>query len=123
MNPWGNVVEFTKDNDGSAPPISGVGEKAVGNAQEFAAQAKGYVVCGRRDRGYRQRLRVNVRCPSLHRRARFRDQQTLMSLVVRRGPGGWRCVSAQNTDIIAGMETNVVDASGHLLPADYTSRA
>ncbi len=50
-----------------------------------------------------------------------RPRQTLMSLVVRRGPGGWRCVSAQNTDIIAGMETNVVDASGHLLPADYRS--
>ena len=43
-NPWDNVVKFTKDNDGSAPPISGVGDKAVGNAQEFAAQAHGYVV-------------------------------------------------------------------------------
>ncbi|WP_415092665.1 YybH family protein [Micropruina sp.] len=50
-----------------------------------------------------------------------KPRQTLMSLVVRRGPGGWRCVSAQNTDIIAGMETNVVDADGHLLPVDYRS--
>lgn len=43
-NPWDDVVKFTTDNDGSAPPVSGVGDKAVGDAQEFAAQAHGYVV-------------------------------------------------------------------------------
>ena len=50
-----------------------------------------------------------------------KPRQTLMSFVVHRGPDGWRCTSAQNTGIIAGMETNVVDAGGHLLPVDYRS--
>lgn len=48
-----------------------------------------------------------------------KPRQTLMSFVVHRGPDGWRCASAQNTDIIPGMETNVVDPAGRLVPVDY----
>jgi hypothetical protein len=48
---------------------------------------------------------------------------TLFSFVVRRdakGEGGWICVSAQNTDVVAGAETHVRDEStGELRPADY----
>lgn len=48
---------------------------------------------------------------------------TLFSFVVRRGPGaegGWLCLSAQNTDVVAGAETHVRDEStGELRAVDY----
>ena len=44
---------------------------------------------------------------------------TIFSFVVHRTPEGWRCASAHNTDVVPGMETHVVDAEGHLRPADY----
>ena len=43
---------------------------------------------------------------------------TVFSLVVRRTPDGWRCASAHNTDVVAGMETHVRDETGLLRPAD-----
>lgn len=46
-------------------------------------------------------------------------RQALMSFVVRRGPNGWRCASAHNTDVSPGMETNVVDVDGRLRSVDY----
>lgn len=46
-------------------------------------------------------------------------RQALMSFVVRKGPNGWRCVSAQNTDVSPGMETNIVDTDGRLRSVDY----
>lgn len=47
------------------------------------------------------------------------ERQTIFSFVVRRGEEGWRCVSAHNTDVVPGMETNVVDESGRLRSVDY----
>lgn len=49
-------------------------------------------------------------------------RQTLFSFVVRKTPSGWRCVSAQNTEIAPGMETNVVDEGGHLRAVDYRQK-
>lgn len=46
-------------------------------------------------------------------------RRNLFSFVVHRTAQGWRCVSAHNTDIVPGMETNLVDATGQLRPADY----
>lgn len=47
---------------------------------------------------------------------------TVFSFVVRREAGGaWRCASAHNTDVVAGMETHVRDEAGALRPADYRS--
>lgn len=43
----------------------------------------------------------------------------VFSFVVQRTPEGWRCVSAHNTDIVPGMETNLVAADGSLRPTDY----
>lgn len=43
---------------------------------------------------------------------------TVFSFVVRRTADGWRCASAHNTDVVAGMETHVRDADGALRPAD-----
>ncbi len=53
--------------------------------------------------------------------ARPGERRTLFSFVMRRGVGGWLCASAHNTDVVAGAETHVRDASGTLRPADYRS--
>lgn len=47
---------------------------------------------------------------------------TIMSFVVRRTTEGWRCAAAQNTDVVPGKETNVVDGAGVLRSADYRER-
>lgn len=44
---------------------------------------------------------------------------TVFSFVVHRTPDGWRCAAAQNTDVVPGMETNVVDDTGALHAVDY----
>ena len=46
-------------------------------------------------------------------------RHNIFSFVVHKTPDGWRCASAQNTDIVPGMETNVVDAQGRLRSVDY----
>jgi hypothetical protein len=43
----------------------------------------------------------------------------VFSFVVHRTPQGWRCASAHNTDVVPGMETNVVDGEGRLRSVDY----
>lgn len=46
-------------------------------------------------------------------------RSNIFSFVVHRGADGWRCASAQNTDIVPRMETNVMDEDGHLRPTNY----
>lgn len=46
-------------------------------------------------------------------------RSTIFSFVVRMSSDGWRCVSAHNTDVIPGMETNVIDEHGQIHPVDY----
>ncbi|HEX5515521.1 MAG TPA: SgcJ/EcaC family oxidoreductase [Gammaproteobacteria bacterium] len=46
-------------------------------------------------------------------------RQNIFSFVVRRTPLGWRCVSAHNTDVIPGKETNIVDEQGQLSSVSY----
>lgn len=43
----------------------------------------------------------------------------VFSFVVHHTPAGWRCAAAQNTDVVPGAETNLIDARGELRPADY----
>lgn len=43
---------------------------------------------------------------------------TIFCFVLRRGPKGWRCASAQNTDVVPGAETHVVEQDG-LRPVSY----
>ncbi|HAA10950.1 MAG TPA: DUF4440 domain-containing protein, partial [Cytophagales bacterium] len=43
----------------------------------------------------------------------------VFSFVVRKHPEGWRCVSAHNTDVVPGAETNIVKIDGTLGHADY----
>lgn len=46
-------------------------------------------------------------------------RHTIFSFVVRRQEDEWRCVSAHNTDVVPGMETNVIDEAGQLRSVDY----
>ena len=46
------------------------------------------------------------------------DRTTILSFVLVRSDGGWRAVSAQNTDVVAGSETFHVGKTG-LEPTDY----
>lgn len=50
-------------------------------------------------------------------------RRTIFSFVVHRTDNGWRCASAQNTDVVSGTETNVADPSGRLRPVSYRSSA
>lgn len=46
-------------------------------------------------------------------------RQTLFTFVAEQTPQGWICVSAHNTDIAPGRETNIVDSSGNIKAIDY----
>jgi uncharacterized protein (TIGR02246 family) len=48
-------------------------------------------------------------------------RHNIFSFVVHRGPDGWSCASAHNTDIVPGMETNVIDEQGRFRSANYRS--
>jgi hypothetical protein len=50
------------------------------------------------------------------------DAQNTSSFVVHRVPEGWRCASAHNTDVVPGMETNVIDDDGRLRSVNYRRR-
>lgn len=47
------------------------------------------------------------------------ERTTIFSFVMRRGPKGWRCVSAHNTDVVRGVETHVLDEQGRVRPVSY----
>src|SRR5690606_4117117 len=49
-------------------------------------------------------------------------RQNLFIFVVRRHGDQWLCVSVQNTDIVAGAETNIRDENGKLRAADYRGK-
>lgn len=46
-------------------------------------------------------------------------RQNLFIFVARKSGDYWLCVSAQNTDIVIGAETNFRDEKGNLTPIDY----
>jgi len=48
-------------------------------------------------------------------------RRTLFSFVVRRSEGRWACVSAHNTDVVPGSETNVVGPKGEMRSVSYRS--
>lgn len=47
------------------------------------------------------------------------ERRTVMTFVMRRGAGGWRCASAHNTDVEPGAETHLRTEAGVLRAADY----
>ena len=46
-------------------------------------------------------------------------RRTILTLIVRRTDAGWRCASAQNTDVVPGAETNVIDDQGRMRSVSY----
>lgn len=52
----------------------------------------------------------------------LRPRQNIFSFVVRKTPGGWRCASAHNTDIVPHRETNVIDDMGRVVAVGYRDR-
>ena len=48
-------------------------------------------------------------------------RRTLFSFVVRRTEGTWVCLSAHNTDVVPGSETNVVGPDGTMRSVSYRS--
>lgn len=46
-------------------------------------------------------------------------RQNLFLFVARKSGDYWLCVSAQNTDIVIGAETNFRDDNGNLIPIGY----
>lgn len=49
------------------------------------------------------------------------SRTNIISFVVHRSDGVWRCASAHNTDVVPRMETNVIDEEGRLRSANYRS--
>jgi uncharacterized protein (TIGR02246 family) len=47
------------------------------------------------------------------------SRRTIFSFVVHRVRDRWQCASAQNTDVVPGMETNVVGDDGRFRSANY----
>jgi hypothetical protein len=47
------------------------------------------------------------------------SRTNVISFVARRVGDGWLCASAHNTDVVARMETNIVDDEGALRAANY----
>ena len=52
-----------------------------------------------------------VKTPSL--------RQNMFSFVVQKQEGNWICVSAHNTDIVPGAETNIIDEDGNFKSVNY----
>lgn len=50
------------------------------------------------------------------------NRNTVFTFVLEKTDKGWHCVSAQNTDIVPGKETNLVDNSGNLKAVDYRTK-
>ncbi|MEO9872514.1 SgcJ/EcaC family oxidoreductase [Ekhidna sp.] len=47
------------------------------------------------------------------------DRMNIFSFVMRKEAKGWVCVSAHNTDVIPGKETNIVNEKGEMSSVDY----
>jgi uncharacterized protein (TIGR02246 family) len=48
-----------------------------------------------------------------------KPRRNIFSFVAQRTPEGWTCVSAHNTDVVPGAETNVIDSEGRMRSVSY----
>ncbi|GAA4278681.1 SgcJ/EcaC family oxidoreductase [Aquimarina mytili] len=46
-------------------------------------------------------------------------RQNIFTFVLQKSESSWLCVAAQNTDIVPGKETHVVDNEGNIKAVDY----
>lgn len=51
-----------------------------------------------------------------------KSRETMFLFVAQKQDGFWKCVSAQNTDIIEGKQTNIRDEEGNLKAVSYKER-
>lgn len=58
-----------------------------------------------------QTKKGNVEVPSI--------RQNIFSFVVKKIGDHWKCVSAHNTDIVPGAETNMIDEEGNFKSVNY----
>lgn len=47
------------------------------------------------------------------------ERKNVFSFVMKKETKGWVCVSAHNTDVVPGKETNIIDESGKVKSVDY----
>ena len=50
------------------------------------------------------------------------SRMNIFTFVLEKRELGWVCVAAQNTDIVPGKETNIVDQEGKLKAVDYRKK-
>ena len=50
------------------------------------------------------------------------SRMNVFTFVLEKREQGWVCVAAQNTDIVPGKETNIVDQEGNLKAVDYRKK-
>ncbi len=50
-------------------------------------------------------------------------RRNVFAFVVHKTDEGWRCASAQNTDVVPGMETNIIDDEGRFRSVNYRRSA
>lgn len=50
------------------------------------------------------------------------SRMNVFTFVLEKRVQGWVCVAAQNTDIVPGKETNIVDQEGNLKAVDYRKK-
>lgn len=51
-----------------------------------------------------------------------KSRNTIFTFVVQKRKGYWLCVSAHNTDIVPGKETNIIKADNTIEAVDYRSK-
>lgn len=52
----------------------------------------------------------------------LQDRWNIFTFVMHQTTAGWQCVTAHNTDIVAGAETHIRQGDGNLKPADYRKK-
>jgi len=50
------------------------------------------------------------------------DRKNIFSFILKKESKGWVCVSAHNTDVVPGKETNIIGEDGKMRSVDYRKR-
>ncbi|QBQ41252.1 SgcJ/EcaC family oxidoreductase [Sphingobacterium psychroaquaticum] len=105
---WENKVDIQKAHEYGLTAIFGESHLTLGKVKvkmlssEIAVVHARFRLAGQRGHGQSAGLRQN-----------------LFLFVIQRLQDRWLAVSAQNTDIVIGAETNIRRADGTLVPTDY----
>ncbi|MDR9417593.1 YybH family protein [Gracilimonas sp.] len=92
-------------------------ENIFGNSDLILRQTKvkylneDIAIVNARMRLKKQTPKGDVETPSL--------RQNIFTFVVQKIGDSWKCVASQNTDIISGAETNIIDQEGNFKSVNY----